>query len=114
MNEAAEQASQQPVGGGMTKAFATRERYWEEADTEQKIERLRDTVAMLCRETTALSAAVQRLAAHSHGDNGLLVPIHMVEGANYGRNSLAGAVGGGLYAHDNGIPHGLRTKHERR
>ena len=96
---------------GATKA-ASREQYWEECAIEQKLERLRDVVARVCRETVLLSASVQRLAAHQHADNGgLLIPLHYVDQSV---NLAGAAMGGRMYAHDGGSPHSLRTERERR
>lgn len=92
MNEVSEKALTQ----------ASREKYWEEADDAQKIERLRETVARLCRDVTTLTANLAQVCGHRHGENGeLLTPFRPVDPhANY--------------AHDNGIPHNLRTQRERR
>jgi hypothetical protein len=99
-----------PVTQAQTEKYPSRENYWEECDAEQKMERLRDAVARICRETSVLAQAIQRLAAHSHGENGLLVPIHFADSSA----NLAGSLGGGLYTHDNGIPFNLRIERERR
>ena len=111
MNEAMQKNKQHPIGPENSKlAMPCREKYWEECDAEQKLERLRGAMARVCRDITALSAAVHRLAAHTHGENGLLIPIHFADPSA----NLAGSLGGGMDAHDNGIPHNLRTKREGR
>jgi hypothetical protein len=84
---------------------AQRERYWEEAEPADKIERLRDELARACKVITELSGLVVKLGAHQHGENGaLLVPMLAEDRGNRV----------GLFAHDNGVPHRIRTKRERR
>lgn len=108
MNEAAEQTEPPHPH----KTMLARDKYWEECSPEQQIDRLRDTVARLCRDVTTLAVNLQQVIAHRHGANGeLLTPFRAVDpNANYAQGQL----GGGLYAHDNGIPHNLRREHERR
>ena len=85
--------------------MASRERYWEEAMTEDKIERLRDEVAHLCSMVTQLTQAVVHLSTHQHGSDGKLLTPYVDElTTNRPR----------LFAHDNGIPHRIRKPHERR
>lgn len=87
------------------KATTAREKYWEEADPNDKADRLRDEVARLCRLVTEQRVTIARLCAHAHGPTGqILVPI-MAELENPGP---------ALFAHDNGIPHRIRKQHERR
>ena len=102
MNEANQAGA--PIGAGIGA-------YWEECDAEQKLERLRDAIAQLGMTMNAISSVVERMGAHSHGEKGeLLVPIKYMDPYANRASSLSG----GLYAHDNGIPYNLRTKHERR
>ena len=84
---------------------AAREKYWEEATADDKIERLRDEVARLCAVVTLQAELLARIGGHSHGADGkLLVPL--MEQSNLNRV--------GLFAHDNGTPHRLRKERERR
>lgn len=84
-----------------------RQKYWEEADAEQKIERLRDAVARLCRDMNALAVNLVNFSAHQHGQNGeLLTTLRIV---NPNANYVQGALTGG----SNSIPHSIRTQRER-
>ncbi len=88
---------------------AAREQYWEEANADAKIERLRDEVASLCRIVIGQNATIGQLMAHQHSSNGALVapiPDPML-------NRALGSPRYGVFAADNGIPRRLRTKRER-
>jgi hypothetical protein len=91
--------------GGMVGGGASRERYWEEADTEDKVSRLRDEVARLCLVVSEQAAIIVKLGSHMHAQDGRLV-VPMVDTLNENRPRI--------FAHDNGIPHRLRTERERR
>ena len=100
MNEAQSNAGSL---GAISEMSAQREKYWEEKDADQKIDVLRDEVARLCLVVAQQAEIIVKLNAHQHGADGRLM-IPLVDGVNRI----------GLFAHDNGIPHRLRTKHERR
>lgn len=104
MSEAAAEQQTQPAGGSLSESYKnSRERYWEEASAEQKVERLRDEVARLCKLVTEQAGFIMKLMEHSHADGKLLSPIL--------RGGLDQPIG--YFAHDNGIPHSLRKQHER-
>lgn len=89
----------------VSEKLASREKYWEECDAEQKIERLRDAVAGQCRLLTQQVRFLAKLAVHQHAPDGRLLALIA--------NDLEER-GPSLFAHDNGIPHNLRREHERR
>lgn len=84
----------------------SREKYWEECDAEQKIERLRDQLATACRLIEQQSQILNSLAVHRHGQDGVLLTPLYANGRAEG--------GAGYFAHDRGIPHSLRLAHQRR
>lgn len=86
---------------------AVRERYWEEATPEDKIERLRDEVARLCIMVSQQAEILLKLGTHNHAPDGKLMVLMTDQLGNAAR-------GLSLFAHDNGIPHRLRKPHERR
>lgn len=88
-------------------ANVSREKYWEECDAEQKIERLRDQLAHACRIIEQQSQMLNSLAVHRHdGNDGvLLTPLYA---------NARGEAGAGHFSHDRGIPHSLRLAHQRR
>lgn len=92
--------------GGSEAMQAQRERYWEEATDADKIERLRDEVARLCKIVGELSSVVVKLGSHGHGADGRMMVA--LETDIHGNRAL------GLFAHDNGIPHRIRREYERR
>lgn len=84
----------------------SREKYWEEADQAEQIDRLRDEVVNLCRIITEQGDLIMKLAKHQHAQDGeLLVSIT----SDFVENRPIG-----YFAHDNGIPHRLSKEHERR
>ena len=86
----------------------SREKYWEECDAEQKLDRLRDNLARACRIIQGQEKQIAQLMAHQHSANGILLsPL-------YGGNEALGNLSGGAFTHDMGIPYNLRTKRERR
>lgn len=112
MNETAAQEAKMGEQAGRAERMLSREKYWEECDADQKLDRLRDAVSRLCRDMTTLTANLQQIVAHRHGTDGeLLTPFRVVDPY---ANHVGSALAGGLYAHDGGIPHNLRTERERR
>jgi len=81
----------------------SRERYWEEAVTDDKVDRLRDEVARLCLLVSEQAAFIVKLGSHQHGATGQITIPWLEKEPRLG-----------LFAHDNGIPHRLRTARERR
>jgi hypothetical protein len=96
-------------GSGAAGMLASREQYWEEANADAKIERLRDEVASLCRIAITQAGTIRQLLAHQHSGNGALVaPI-----PDPNMNRSLGSPDYGVFAADNGIPHSIRNKYER-
>ena len=87
------------------KCAVSRERYWEECDAEQKADRLRDEVSRLCRLVTQQTKIIAKLSIHQHAADGRLMTLIAQDLEDRGP---------GLFAHDDGIPHSLRTVRERR
>lgn len=81
-----------------------REQYWEEETPEGKIERLREEVARLCRVVTDQTKVIAKLSVHQHAPDGRLMTLLAEDLERRGPQ---------LFAHDNGIPHRIRTRRER-
>jgi hypothetical protein len=95
--------------GQVAGTMLRRDPHWEEATDADKIERLRNEVASLCRMAITQAATIQHLLAHEHGCHGTLVaPI-----PDPTMNRALGSPGFGVFAADNGIPHSIRNKYER-
>ena len=92
---------------GTQRGILSREKYWEEADAAEKIERLRDEVSRLCIVVTEQAEMIVKLAGHRHGTEGAL--LVMLDDALRNRERPIG-----LFAHDNRMPHRIRTEQERR
>lgn len=84
----------------------SREKYWEECDAEQKIERLRDGLANACRIIEQQSQMLNSFAVHRHGKDGILLTPLYANGRGEG--------GASYFSHDHGIPHNLRLSHQRK
>lgn len=87
--------------------LASREKYWEECDAEQKIARLRDELARACRIIESQGRHISTLLSHEHNGKGeMVIPLH-------GRNHALSESSGGAFTHDGGIPFSLRMERER-
>ena len=74
MDESADNANQ--AAGGRLSGLARRDKYWDECDVGQQIERLREQVIRQQRLIEAAEMFIDELMMHSHGaDGALLVPI---------------------------------------
>ncbi len=64
---------------------AQRERYWNEKDTEQKLEQLLDAVFVLSEGLLKMSGFVEKLLKHQHGEGGkILTPMPNPNEESYG------------------------------
>jgi len=53
-----------------------REATWEELSVEQRVERCRDTIQLLCTTVNTLQQTVERLSDHRHVDGDVVVPLN--------------------------------------
>lgn len=86
------------------KATISRERYWEEATADDKVERLRETISALCRIVQQQAQVMVKYGVHTHMPDGKLV-VGLADSMDHQPRDL--------FAHDGGIPHRLRTQRER-
>ena len=92
------------LAGGKASGEASRKPYWAEADTADKLERLRDEVSRLCIVVTEHAELIAKLVGHRHGTDGaLLVTLN---------EALQRPLG--VFAHDGRMSHSIRTEQERR
>lgn len=81
-----------------------RERYWEEAEPADQINRLRDEVARLCKLVQQQAQVMVKYGVHSHTADGKLV-VGLADSLEQQPRDL--------FAHDGGIPHRIRTQRDR-
>ena len=87
---------------------ASREPYWEEMNSDSKIETLREVVAQTCRVVQRQEELIHKLMEHQHAsDGGLMSPLRG------GATNQALGYMGGPYTADGGIPFRIRTARER-
>ena len=86
----------------------SREKYWDECGSDEKVERLRNELARACRSIERQSAQISMLLSHEHNGMGnIVVPLHS------GSRGLSES-SSGEFTVDRGIPFSLRTERERR
>ena len=68
----------------------TREKYWGELTTEEKIERMREQVKNLQREIRDLGSLIQSLSEHSHLNNEIVMPLRSRRGHGEGEQMQRG------------------------
>jgi len=59
--------------------LARREKYWNERDTEEKLDALRDQVQQLTYQLGQVGGIVEMLLHHSHADGKIVAPIERRE-----------------------------------
>ena len=59
--------------------LARREKYWNERDTEEKLDALRDQVQQLTYQLGQVCGIVETLLHHSHADGKIVAPIERRE-----------------------------------
>jgi hypothetical protein len=75
--------------------LAQREKYWNERDTEEKLDALRDQVQQLTYQLGQVCGIVEMLLHHSHADGKIVAPIERRERT------------------ETYIPHTLRVNHDK-
>jgi DNA repair ATPase RecN len=69
--------------------LAQREKYWNERDTEEKLDALREQVQQLTYQLGQVCGIVETLLHHSHADGKIVAPIeHRQRHETYIPNSL--------------------------
>lgn len=97
------------IEGANKATLANREKYWEERTPEEKIEVLRNELAVACRFIQTQQQTIAKLTNHQHAADGcIVVPM-------YSQQMMAQESSGpGLFTSDSGIPRSLRLERDRR